>query len=495
MKKLSMTAIVACVAVLSAFAAGSQDAAVPAPAKDQIEDVVIKIWTAFASPLTRPHFDATVAEFSQASGLKAEHVPVSEGWMEKFRTAVAAKTAPDVVFQNITSLYDPSGKSRAEIEKEAPFVYLDTLVDASKLKGWVDDFYPDGWLKNQAFFGGYFALPYEMAAEVLFYNKDLYAKAGYNPDKPPATMDEFHEAVRKISENGKKEGKEEWGYLFEAKSANDCAFLLNFAGPLNDSVVPFGYKNKQGEYVFTLATERNAKALENFYKKPVASGWTGPVTGYDYMTARSAFGDGKVGFFRIGSYMMLVYNRQYSALKYGMAELPASVSGAGYVDSGTTNYFLITKKELGGHPANAARFVEYMASPAGQVKMMVEAGKLVSNKKTYQMSGIPDYILQAKAILDKRIGAQQAFTAKQIAKYPDMDVLKSGALTVPSASLPTALSGGRIVNTAGELFQKYMLGLIEAKDYLVTLEQEWSQVFEREKIPYVKSSLGWKSDK
>ncbi|WP_394621984.1 ABC transporter substrate-binding protein [Lentzea sp. JNUCC 0626] len=50
--------------------------------------------------------------------------------------------------------------------------------------------------------GRTFAVPHTIDLSVMLYNKDLYAKAGLDPEKPPRTLTEFAEHARKIDKLG-----------------------------------------------------------------------------------------------------------------------------------------------------------------------------------------------------------------------------------------------------------------------------------------------------
>ncbi len=452
----------------------------------------VTMWSSYASPYTRPTVDKLVEMFNERNpDIELVHLPVSSRMMEKFQTSVVGREAPDLIITGITSLYDPAGKSRDEIEKESPFVYLDDFVDPAVLEDWQKTYYQDGWLKLQNTYRGPYALPFEVSAEVMFYNKELFRLAGLDPEAPPTTMDEFHAAAEKITEAATAAGTEAWGYLFEAKVPSEVAWLENFAGPLNDQVVPLGYRKSSGEYVLTAATEKNAAALDAFYRDPYQNGWTGKVLGYDYMTARAAFGQGKVGMYRIGSYMMIVYNLQYPDLEYGIAELPNMDPNGGFVDAGTASYWFMTKEKFGGHPKEAAKVLEFLGTAEAQALMIVEAGKLVANRQAFAVEGLPSYTLQAQSILDKRLNAQKAFTQRQIDRYPDIEHQAMGELIVTSAQVPAAIAGGRIINSAGTMFQQYLEGQISAKDMLTRLETEWAMVLQREGLKVDRSSVGW----
>lgn len=46
------------------------------------------------------------------------------------------------------------------------------------------------------------SFPYNSSSPVLYYNKDIFQKAGLNPDQPPKTWAETWAAARKIKESG-----------------------------------------------------------------------------------------------------------------------------------------------------------------------------------------------------------------------------------------------------------------------------------------------------
>jgi len=457
------------------------------------QPVELEMWSPYASPYTRPTVDKLVEMFNENNpDIKLVHVPVSAEMRQRFQVAVAGRNAPDLVITGLTDFYDPAGKPRSEVEREAPFVYLDAVIDPELIAEWRRTYYPDGWSLQDGYFGGPFALPFEANAEVVFYNKDLFSQAGLDPDHPPTLIDQFHEAARKIAQLGQSTGREIFGYLFEAQVPDQVASLFDFAGPLNDHFVPAGYLNKNGDYVFTLAHRKNAEALDALYRIPYEQGWTGQVLGYDYMTARAAFGQGNVGMFRIGAYMMIVYNLQYPDLNYGIADLPKIDPNGGFVEAGSASYWFITKREYGGNPEAAARVVEFLASPQAQALMALEAGKLVPNRAAYDVEGVPDYLLQAKGIMDSRIEAQEAFRQKQRERYPDIALFEAGGLALPLDTVPMAVSGGRIIQQSGEMFQRYISGRMSAREYLTRLEQEWARTLQREGLSVDMSSVGWK---
>ena len=62
--------------------------------------------------------------------------------------------------------------------------------------------------------GKMYAMPVNSGVQALIYNKDVYQKAGLDPEKPPTTLDQLLETAGKISAGG---GGQVWGhYLLTA---------------------------------------------------------------------------------------------------------------------------------------------------------------------------------------------------------------------------------------------------------------------------------------
>jgi sn-glycerol 3-phosphate transport system substrate-binding protein len=51
--------------------------------------------------------------------------------------------------------------------------------------------------------GRMLSLPFNSSTPVMYYNRDAFAKAGLDPDKPPRTWPEFEAAARKLGEGGR----------------------------------------------------------------------------------------------------------------------------------------------------------------------------------------------------------------------------------------------------------------------------------------------------
>ncbi|GLW22769.1 extracellular solute-binding protein [Microbispora triticiradicis] len=101
-------------------------------------------------------------------------------------TAIQSSTGPDVM------LFNGGGQLRDRVDALLP---LDEYVaeDRQRLAGW-DAFSKDGKV---------YAAPVTLQGHPIYYNKDIYQKAGLDPAKPPATWDELMTACAAVKKAGK----------------------------------------------------------------------------------------------------------------------------------------------------------------------------------------------------------------------------------------------------------------------------------------------------
>ena len=128
-----------------------------------------------------------VEEFEAAyPNIKVKAVPIStETAEEGILAALAAGVPPDVCQMNATEV--------AKYGQWGALVALDQFADWGEVKKRI----PEGAI--QTFGGHVYAMPWRTNPVMLFYNKDLFAEAGLDPDKPPATWSELLEAAEALT--------------------------------------------------------------------------------------------------------------------------------------------------------------------------------------------------------------------------------------------------------------------------------------------------------
>ncbi len=78
--------------------------------------------------------------------------------------------------------------------------------------------------------GKLYSMPFNSSTAILYYNKDIFEKAGLDPNKPPSTFDEVFEYGKKIVESGAAQGGIAFGWpawVFEQMHAIHAQFYAN----------------------------------------------------------------------------------------------------------------------------------------------------------------------------------------------------------------------------------------------------------------------------
>ncbi|PJN36764.1 ABC transporter substrate-binding protein [Streptomyces sp. CB02959] len=125
------------------------------------------------------YFDGVIAEFEKKyPGTEVKWVDQpAEGYPQKLSADAAAGTLPDVVNVSPDLAY--------------PLAKAGLALDIGKAAGKYRGEYLDGAWKSQEMPGmpGVYAFPWYLNTGPVFYNKDLFRKAGLDPAKPPTTYD------------------------------------------------------------------------------------------------------------------------------------------------------------------------------------------------------------------------------------------------------------------------------------------------------------------
>ena len=102
-------------------------------------------------------------------------------------TAVAGGAAPDLAFED---RYIPKTMAVNGVVRD--------ITDMVKMSSIINT--ADMWeriLNDVTYHGHYFGLPWSADVRTLFYNNDALLEVGLDPERPPTSWDEFHEAINK----------------------------------------------------------------------------------------------------------------------------------------------------------------------------------------------------------------------------------------------------------------------------------------------------------
>ncbi len=98
----------------------------------------------------------------------------------------------------------------------------------------LDDFYPV-FIDDSLYLDKLYSLPFNKSVPVIYYNRDMFRRAGLDPDLPPRTWDEFVEVSRKLTRDLDGDGKpDQWGHKFTDHATYFECLLVQNGGSIID---------------------------------------------------------------------------------------------------------------------------------------------------------------------------------------------------------------------------------------------------------------------
>ena len=223
------------------------------------------------------------------------------GWtqcQDKVTTLAAAGTPVALAYVGSRTL-----KQFADSDLIVPVTYTDAEKAA---------YYPH-ILDTVTYNGQQWGIPTAFSTKAIYWNKDLFTKAGLDPNKPPATWDELLSDAKTIKE---KTGVP--GYGLPAKTMDNTMHqFLHYVYTNNGSVT-----DDKGN--ITLDSPENLAALE-FVKSLVPYSEDGP-SAYEQNDMTTLFSDGKVAMIEQGPWGR---NQIAKGINWGVAALPVGPSAKG----------------------------------------------------------------------------------------------------------------------------------------------------------------------
>lgn len=154
--------------------------------------VEIEFWSFWGSGPRSEAVNKIITDFNEKQDdIVVKHVyqPWGDIWTKSL-ASVAAGNPPDVIIQDINSV-----KQRADANQAINLQpYIDKEDEEIESR-----FYPQ-LLDAATYEDEVYGLPFNTDTQVLFYNKDLFEKAGLDPETPPATWADLEEYASALEE-------------------------------------------------------------------------------------------------------------------------------------------------------------------------------------------------------------------------------------------------------------------------------------------------------
>jgi multiple sugar transport system substrate-binding protein len=170
---------------------GSSPSAVDVPAAGTDDGTPLTLWT--RAPLEK-QAKLLVAAYNQSHKNHVELTVVpNDDYVAKVGAAAGSGGLPDLFAADI--VYVPNWV------KQGLFRDISSNVDQLSYKDQINQ----GHMKAGTMDGKKYVLPFVLDLSMLFWNKDLFKAAGLDPEKAPATLEEYAADAQKIQALGKKD--------------------------------------------------------------------------------------------------------------------------------------------------------------------------------------------------------------------------------------------------------------------------------------------------
>jgi len=241
------------------------------------------------------------------------------------------------------------------------------------------------------------ALPFNNSTMVMYYNKDLMAQAGLDPESPPQTWDELKEQARAISDAvpgtiGVEVRDEAW--WLKALILQNGAEIMN-----EDATAP------------AFNTPAGVEAME-FWKSLIDDGLMPPAQHGD---SRDLFIGGRVGFL-MASTASVVTVKGGAGFEFGTAFLPGNVRRGATVGGASLVMFPSTPER----EQAAWRFLKFLTSVPNQIAFTSATGYVPISPEAAESTAIQELMTAEPAYA---AGFEQLAVASQYPHFFAMGTL------------------------------------------------------------------------
>ncbi|HWK92456.1 MAG TPA: extracellular solute-binding protein [Luteimicrobium sp.] len=266
---------------------------------------------------------------------------------------------------------------------EIPFTDAKTLIanqQISDMQGYVNQLsYASDFNKNllqygQGPDGDVYAIPAKSIYAVgLHYNRDLFTKAGLDPDKPPTTWDEVRTDAKAIADKTGQAG------FAQMSQSGTGGWQLTV-----DTYARGGRVESEDGKNATLTNDATKASLQ--FLKDLR--WTDDAMGqnfnYDWASINQAFAAGKIGMYTSGQdvYTALVQANNIDPKTYGLTMIPLEGDDAGVLGGGTMA--AVSSKATDDEKAAAIKWIDFH-----YLRKYTDEQAAVTNAKTQVASKQP----------------------------------------------------------------------------------------------------------
>lgn len=346
--------------------------------------VEVTFWHSFVAS-TVPAFNELVRTFEEQHpgiAIKAQYVPTGDALIQKLVTAVQSRTAPDISWIHADFL-DKLVEAQAIYPMEE-FLHGPDSLSRSE----IEDIFPP-LLHGATWRGTLYAMPMEATSLALLYNRDLYRRAGLDPDHPPANWDELVAFARKLTIDQDGNGlPEQYGFfvpVFPASGDLNIWMILQWT--------PFLWQAGGSE----ISPDQTHVLFNSPAGVQALTLWRTLYQDLNFSTFGIAhdigFASQRLAMVMDGPWNLPRY-REMKNIDWAVAPLPAGpLRRATYVAG---EHMAIFRQSA--HPKEAWTFVKWMLNPEVQAMFSMKSGYLPVRRSTLDLPAYRDFLATDRAL-------------------------------------------------------------------------------------------------
>jgi sn-glycerol 3-phosphate transport system substrate-binding protein len=348
--------------------------------------------------------DALVADFNKAHP-DIVVTPVYSGsydvTLQKIQAAKLAGTLPDVAVTEISSVPVLGALGAAQP--------LDDLIAAAGGKQFLDKFWPS-MLLNCVYNGKVYGVPFQRSTPVMYYNKEAFAEAGLDPEKPPLSWDELADAARKLTvRDGERVTR--WGLELPLEAFNWFYYALAYANG-SEVLSPDGAKVLWDQ-------PKNVEALQFWHDLVNKYKSTPPFTPWSDGPQEFVVGKTAMVWHSTGSQAFM---RQHVKFRWGLGRIPKHVQFG--PPSGGGNLLLYATDPA--RRSAAWTFMTWLSDAPQAARWSIASGYLATNVAAWDLPEMQALIKERPEVLVTKEQLKDAKVEPASPKYaPARDILNA----------------------------------------------------------------------
>lgn len=323
------------------------------------ERAVVRLSGWAASPEETALLQSLLLDFTAANpDIVVKYEPITGDFWQQIKTSIASGVEPDIYYMDIFQF--------PAFVKDDVLLPMDDLMAKTGIKK--EDFIPS-LINAFSADGKTYGIPKDFNTLGLFYNKDLFAKAGIAEPTDAWTWDDLKAAAAKLSDPANKV----FGLGVPADAGRFPIFVFQNGGSI--MTPDFSDTTLDSQAVVDAATYYTdfRKNKSGAIPADLGEGWQGTL-----------FGKQQLAMVYEGGWLIPYLKQQFPDTKYGVVLPPAGPKGKGNLIF--TVSYVISKSSK--NPEAAMRVIDYLTNVDSQNKVL-ESGFALPSRVSLQNS---DYL-------------------------------------------------------------------------------------------------------